>query len=1120
MFKLSSYTKDLLREIWGNKSRFFSIFAIVALGVGFFAGLKSTCPDMKLTGQEYFSNYNLMDIQLKSTLGFSDDDITYLSNLNYVQKIQPSYSVDAFIETMNESEVIVKVYSLDTANLNDAGYISKPILEEGRFPENTNECVIDNGSLGKNTYKIGSTISLALDSTQDNLSDVLKNATFTVVGIISSPMYVSFEKGSTSIGNGEIDNILYVSQDVFNYDVYTDIFITIKGSSNYSFYESLYTTLIDDSVSKLESVGIQRSNVRYEKILNDATAQIEEMQTKIENGWNTYYIEKNNYDRQIAAAKDQLEASKSKLASNKKNYEDGILLFQESKKQIEQSENELETLQSSVDLLSGQLNTVETALHSIDILSLPDDLLMPKDIIDDVNNSSLPADFINYINSTQPLSTDKLLQQILSLNTEEKQIFFALINSSDSYIFLSSENKELVTALEALLGLDIHNVNSKAEFIEQINVYINNNKVQLLQLQQQLDSGYKELTISKQQLNTKEIELTSAKQQLDNGYKDLAYNEDVLNSQILTGQQELNNAFEKLTNAEDELNKSKEELDELSPPKWYILTRDDNPGYTSFVEDADRVDKITVVFPAFFILVAALVCLTTMARMVEEQRMKIGTYRALGYSDFQIIKFYLLYASTASFSGSVLGLAIGFKLFPTVIFNAYKIMYVMPDIMAPFRWNYAIICTLTAVLCTSITAYLSCRKELRHSPASSMCPKTPKAGKRIFIEKITFIWNKLGFLRKVTLRNMFRYKKRLFMTIIGIAGCTALMLTGFGLRYSISSIVDMQYKNIYLYDLVAVLNDSIDSNSMNNLTKTLDSNELLTDYIYVQQKNVTISNDTAKKDVYLLVPSESSHLSKFIKLQNRSSKEELSLKAEGCIITEKISKLLDVQVGDAMNINLNNGTEFITTITGITENYTLNYIYMSKESYAKEVSAPIYNAFLGLMQNTDSSDELSQELLDNEDILTISYTSESGNRFRDIIENLNYIVLVIIFSAGALAFIVLYNLININVNERHRELATIKVLGFYDREVSSYIFKESTLSCIIGIIIGLFLGIPLDRFVISSAEVDAVMFAPGINLLSFVYAGILTFVFNMIVNFAVHFKLKKIDMVESLKSVE
>lgn len=1120
MFKLTSYTKDLLREIWGNKSRFFSIFAIIALGVGFFAGLKSTCPDMKLTGQEYFSNYNLMDIQLKSTLGFTDDDITYLSNLNYLQKIQPSYSVDAFIETTNESEVIVKVYSLDTANLNDANYISKPILEEGRFPENTNECVIDNGSLGKNTYKIGSTISLTLDSTQDNLSDVLKNATFTVVGIISSPMYVSFEKGSTSIGNGEIDNIMYVSQDVFNYDVYTDIFITIKGSSNYSFYESLYTTLIDDSVSKLESVGIQRANVRYEKILNDATGQIEETQTEIDNGWNTYYIEKNNYDRQIATAKDQLEAAKSKLASNKKIYEDGILLFQESKEQIVQSENELKTLQSSVDLLSGQLNTVEDVLHSIDVLSLPDDLLLPKDIIDDVNNSSLPADFIDYINSAQPLSTDELLQQILSLNTEEKQIFFALINSSDSYVFLSPENQELVIALETLLGLDIHNVNSKAEFIEQINVYTNNNQVQLLQLQQQLDSGYKELTISQQQLNTKEIELTSAKQQLDNGYKDLAYNEDLLNTQILTGQQELDNAFEKLKNAEDELNKSKEELDELSTPKWYILTRDDNPGYTSFVEDADRIDKITVVFPAFFILVAALVCLTTMARMVEEQRMKIGTYRALGYSDFQIIKFYLLYASAASFSGSVLGLVIGFKLFPTVIFNAYKIMYVMPDIIAPFRWNYAIMCTLVAVLCTSITAYLSCRKELRHSPASSMRPKTPKAGKRIFIEKITFIWNKLGFLRKVTLRNMFRYKKRLSMTIIGIAGCTALMLTGFGLRYSISSIVDMQYENIYLYDLVAVLNDSIDSTSMNHLTKTLDNNELLTDYVYVQQKNVTISNDTAKKDVYLLVPGESSHLSKFIKLQNRSSKEELLLKDEGCIITEKISKLLDVQVGDTININLNNGTEFMTTITGITENYTLNYIYMSKESYTKEVSAPIYNAFLGLMQNADSSDELSQELLDNEDILTISYTSESGNRFRDIIGNLNYIVLVIIFSAGALAFIVLYNLININVNERHRELATIKVLGFYDREVSSYIFKESTLSCIIGIIIGLFLGIPLDRFVISSAEVDAVMFAPGINLLSFVYAGILTFVFNMIVNFAVHFKLKKIDMVESLKSVE
>ena len=1118
MFKVRSYTKDLFREIWGNKSRFLSIFAIIALGVGFFAGLKSTGPDMKLTAQKYFSDYNLMDVQLKSTMGFTKDDICYLSELDYIQELQPSYSLDAFIENSNDTEDIVKVYSLNLDTLNNDNYISKPVLQEGRFPQNTNECVIDNGSLGENKYVIGSTVNLAFDSNQGDISDALKVDTFTIVGIISSPVYISFEKGSTSIGNGEIDNIMYISQDVFNYEVFTDIFITFKNVNNYSFYDPLYEDLINDNIIKLESIGIERSDIRYNEIFSDANAKIEKVQEEINAGWNKYYKEKNKYENQINTAKQKIKSARSQWTASEKNYEESLLLFQEGKKQLQQSQNELTSLQSSIDLLTGQLNAIENILISINILSLPDELIMSPDLIADVSLSSLPATFIDYINKTPPLSTDELLQQILSLNTDEKQIFFNIINNSDTYLSLSAENKELISSLEILLATDVY-ANNRTEFLPRLNEYIDKGKQQLSILQQQLELGYTEFNASEQLLEEKEIELYNAKQQLDNGYSELTFNESKLNKQIKSGQKQLDNTFNQLDDAQNELDKSKDELSELSLPKWYIFTREDNPGYSGFAEDADRVDRITIVFPAFFILVAALVCLTTMARMIDEQRMKIGTYRALGYSNFQIIKFYLLYSAAASLLGSIFGLLIGFKLFPTVIFNAYKIMYVMPDVMAPFRWDYAVFCSLAAILCTTLTAYFSCRKELLASPASLMRPKTPKTGKRIILEKASFIWDKLGFLRKVTLRNMFRYKKRLFMTIIGIAGCTALMLTGFGLQYSISSIVEKQYKDIYLYDLVAVLDDSMSAKQTDTLTNTLNNNKILTDHIYVQQKNVTVSNDYLQKDVSLLVP-DRNNLSNFIQLQNRLSKEKLELDDDGCIITEKISKLLNVQVGNTISIDLNNGTQFETTINGITENYTLNYIYMSKEAYTNKANSLTYNAFLAVMSNTDLNNELSRELLADSNIIYVSYTSENSNRFRDIIGNLNYIILVIIFSAGVLAFTVLYNLININVNERRRELATIKVLGFYDREISSYIYRENTISCLIGITIGLFLGIPLDYFVISSAEVDAVMFTPGINLLSFVYAGAFTFIFNMIVNFAVHFKLKKINMVESLKSVE
>lgn len=1118
--KISSYAKDLLREIWNNKSRFLSIFAIIALGTGFFAGLKSTCPDMKITAQAYFVERNLMDFQLKSTMGFSDDDIAALNNLNYVKNVQPFYSVDAFLKTDSNLDVIIRAYSIDSANADSADYISKPILMEGRLPRSLNECVIENDDLGKSRYQIGEKISLFFDSSQGDINKTLKCTEFTIVGIVRSPNYITFEKGKSSIGSGRISSVMYIPTQAFKYEVYTDVFLTLKDSGKYAFYDSSYTDLINKYTTELENFGKDRAKIRYAEIKSDADDELSKAETKLNSGWRAYYSQKNAYDLSIQAALDQIQQAQQTLDANQKLYDDGLAAYNQGLADAEKSEQDLITAQAALDIQKNQLSQLTATYNFISASSLPDTYTLPDEIISAVNSGSFPAGFKMFINSSQPISTDMFACEVLNLSSANKQSFFYIVNSSAYYSSLTQDKQNIILALENLYILNL-TADTKAEFMSKVSAYISTSDGQIAAAQQSIDDGYTQLAAAKQLLADKQTELFNAKAQLDAGNASLEQNKNTLNAQISAASKQFADSYAQLVSAQNKLDSSKDKLDELKQPKWYIFDRTDNPGYTGYVDDSERVDRITVVFPIFFIIVAALVCLTTMTRMVEEQRGKIGTYRSLGYSKFKVISIYLAYAALASFLGSMVGLSIGFKLFPIVIFNAYRILYILPDLIAPFRLDYAFYCTLASVLVTTVASYIACRKELQISPASLLRPKAPKAGKRILLEKIGFIWSRLGFIRKVTLRNMFRYKKRLLMTIIGIAGCTALILAGFGLQNSITSIVQKQYEDIYLYDFMGYYNDEISAKGLTELENTINENSMITSYMFIQQKAIDVSYGDAKKNVYMMIADNSSDVPKYIKLQNRATKEPLTLQDEGCVITEKISKLLNIKVGDEITVSLGDNSTFTTPVTGITENYTLNYIYMTKDAYTEATGEkPELNAFIGLMTDDNKSDELSAQMLENKNILYMAYSKDSGGKFRDVVSNLNYIVLVIIVSAGLLAFIVLYNLISINVNERVREIATIKVLGFFDREVSSYIYKENTLSSLIGIGLGLLAGIPLEKFIIASAEIDAVMFAPGINFMSFVYAGALTLLFNITVNFFVHFRLKKIDMVESLKSVE
>ena len=574
--------------------------------------------------------------------------------------------------------------------------------------------------------------------------------------------------------------------------------------------------------------------------------------------------------------------------------------------------------------------------------------------------------------------------------------------------------------------------------------------------------------------------------------------------------QQLSDAEQQLNDAEKQIQEQQTKIDDFADnAKWYVQTREDNVGYSEFWENTERVQNVVAVFPVFFILIAALVCLTTMTRMVREQRVEMGTKKALGYGAFPIMAKFLLYAGIATLIGGITGLLIGFQVFPRIICNAYATMYYLQDIPCPFRWKSALVCLGVGLLCTCLSSAIACRNALREQPAQLMRPKPPKSGKRILLERIPWLWNRISFMGKLTLRNVFRYKSRFWMTAIGIGGCTALILAGFGLRYDITSIADLQYSKIMQYDLLAVYNDDAEQ------TRT----EALSDW----EENphtmlLQCSEQVGEYDVTLMVTAEPEQLGNFITMRSRSDHTPYTLDDSGVILTEKLAKLLKVSAGDTLQLK---DAKKPVRIAAVTENYAYHYIYMTESPYQSLYDterAP--NTMLVQLNNPDTADEHATALMQQDGMLTVQSLHRSGNVFSDLIDSMNLIVIVLIVCAGALAVVVLYNLSNINITERMRELATVKVLGFYDGESAAYIYRENFFSMTVGILFGLVGGVFLTRFVVSMAEVDVVMFARTIPLYAFVFAAGLTVLFTLLVNLILYPKINRIDMASALKAIE
>ncbi len=643
--------------------------------------------------------------------------------------------------------------------------------------------------------------------------------------------------------------------------------------------------------------------------------------------------------------------------------------------------------------------------------------------------------------------------------------------------------------------------------------------------QDQLRAGERQIAEARAQLGSAKTQIAEAKEEIESGRAELADARKELEEgrlEIEENEQKVADAEAELADGEKELQDAKQELADLEEPEWYVNTRDDNPGYEEYGQNAERVNNIAKVFPVFFVLVAALVCLTTMTRMIEEERTQIGTMKALGYGNGAILAKYMIYALSATFIGAVIGLIVGYQLFPGVIMAAYGMLYRLPVQITPFLWGDAVVITLICLAAVALTVYLCCRSVLSPMPAQLMRPKSPKKGKRVMLERIGWLWRRLSFSHKVTVRNIFRYKKRMIMTIVGIMGCTALSLTGFGLQDSINEIVENQFDKIWQYEATIVVEDYTQED-LEEILSAMREYDAEADQMLAMQKTYTASGPEGDMSAYLMVAESTERLSEFIRLENRISHEVFVLEENQVILTEKLARTLGLSVGDEAVIEIDDTHEVKVQVQGIVENYAEHYIYMLPDTYRTLFKEePEYNLVLGKYGglSEEARQEMAEKINENDHVMTIQMQEDIMDSFNQMLEALDMVIIVLILSAAMLAFVVLYNLANINIAERVREIATLEVLGFNDKEVSRYVFRESVVLTVLGTALGLVFGRMLTAFVIQTAEIDMVMFGREVQVWSYLWAALLTMAFSYIVNLVMHRPLKKISMVESLKSVE
>lgn len=1022
-------------------NRFIAIFIIAALGAGMFAGMNAVSRDMKSTADRYCDNSDMMDIRLVSTLGLTEEDIEHIKKIDGVESVFAGYFTDQ-ITLLGEYEQVVRIHSLPAdCGEDNSEYLNKPLLIEGTMPTAPDECIVGVTPVSMNTVSVGDKITIVDDG---KLSDTLSVSEYTVTGLANSSYYLAFTLGTSNIGNGEVGMFMYVPEDSFCTEVYTDVHLTVEGAKNLDCFSEEYHVLVDAVMADIEEVSDEREALRYDEVVSMADAQLEEA--------------KQEYYKAEEEVKKQLDSAFAQLSSNAALVEDG-------KAQLESGKTQLDAMQQMYDAMYA---SYEEMLNSHE---------GNTSILDQQINQWSDAMWDAYLKYRDYINLD-FLPESMANSIREIDAFLSGLSEE--------ERKDAINAV-------ITGASAGGQTVLDITkASLDSYKEQLDAAQAEYDSGL--------------AQIQEAEWLLAQGWKEYYDGKD-------KAEKELADAWEQILSAENAIK-------ELANPSWYVLDRSTNYGYVNFESDANRMKSLATVLPVMFFVIAALVALTTMTRMVEEQRIIIGTYKALGYSNGKIMWKYLVYALVASLTGSALGITLFFYALPNVIWMAYSMLYTAPDFRAPFHFDIAVLAAIAMTACTMFATYFAARNILKETPASLMQPRAPKPGKRIFLERIGFIWKRMEFTSKVTARNIFRYKKRLIMTLLGISGCTALLVVGFGLKDSVSGIIGNQFTEIYNFNAQM---DTVEGELGERAESILNDSKYFEDWTRVAQKAATLTAGDESVTGFILVPEESDRIGEFITFRERRSGKGFIFDENSCVIAEKAAKLLGVKVGDTVSFEYAEGKRADFTITDITENYVYLYLYISPELYEETTGQEIgMNRVLARCITDDEGERqtVSKEMLKLSAINTVGFTDSVVESFDEMLGSLNYVIIIIIIIAAVLAFVVLYNLTNININERIRELATIKVLGFRDKEVCSYIYRETIVLSILGSIIGLFLGVLLHGFTVTSVEVDMVMFGREISTMAFVYSAVLTVVFTYIVNFVMRKRLLNVDMVESMKSVD
>ena len=1156
--KKNAMRKNLTQSILKSFGRYLAIVMIIALGASMFVGLLMTKSDMVATGQKYMDEQNMFDLRLVSPYGWDLEHVEQVAQLEGVLEAEGLMYVDAFagIGHSGDDSSVYRFYAMPQI-------MNKIVLRSGRMPAAPNECLADGYHNGEDI--IGKQVQLT-DVNTESTMDSFAQKTYTIVGLVSTPLYMDMNRGSTSLGSGTISNYFYIPAEAFDVDYYAEINITIPGK--FDIYTDAYNDALDQMAEKLEPLVNPLVQDRFQIVKQEAMEAYEEGLAEYEEGLAEFnkgkeeaLLELENGYKKLKDAENLIQSTQAQLADGQKQLDEAKETLRESEETLEEGKK---TLQETKDSLYAPINNTLASLE-MERLEILGNLQAIEAELQPIDEQLAQLNASIAENETRLNELNRLVPeldfQIASANTSIALTQGAL-NTAKIFPLL---NAELITQLEARLSelqsqrdaLVAQREPLSAERSE-LNSLLEEPFAQRTQLQRQraevdarrqiVQAGYdtimNSISVSEaakklldDQFASSEAEIAAGEQQIKDGWAQVKENEAKIANgwaQIAQGKKDIEagwieyeegkaTAEKELADAEKELAEAKLKLDDafdtinsMTEGKVIILDRNSNVGYGSLDSASDIVSGVSRVFPAFFLLVAALVCITTMTRMIDEERTQIGTLKALGYSNWAIISKYRIYAGSGAIVGCGLGVLVGSMAFPAILWEAYKIMlYITPGIVLQINW---LLCGIVVFAYTSVmllVTWYCCRRTLQEVPAELIRPKAPDAGKKIFMEYLPF-WPKISFLNKVTIRNIFRYRQRLAMMMVGIGGCTALLVTGFGLRDSIVNVVDYQFEEVTTYDLMVYFSEGQDQEAKDRFCQL--TGDYTEDVMFYEQSSVEIDFDNQTKEVTLMAAGDD--ITRFVDFH--AGEEQVSMPGVNeILLTVGIAENMGIHIGDTVILRNSDMEILELKVSGIYDNHVQNYGIIRPETIQSQWNRTSED-LMALVRVGDDQDvyEASGVITELTSVMNVAISRDFADMVSRMMQALDLVVVVIVVCAGLLAAIVLYNLTNINITERIREIATIKVLGFNSKETAAYVFKENLSLSAIGSLLGLGLGYLLLLFVMSQIKIDFVWFKAMVLPMSYVISVVLTMLAACIVDFIFYFKLEKINMAEALKSVE